>query len=54
MDYRPEVRIGTAERERAHNALSEHLSQGGLDITEFETGSGSVAGARTFARLTML
>ena len=51
MDQRPEVRIGTAERERAHTALSEYFSQGRLDMTEFETRSGQVMAARTYADL---
>ena len=51
MDQRPEVRIGTAERERAQNALNEHFSQGRLDMAEFEERSSLAAGARTFGDL---
>ncbi len=51
MDQRPEVRIGTDERERAQNALNEHFSQGRLDMGEFEERSSLAAGARTFADL---
>ncbi len=42
-----EVRIGTTERERAHNALSEHFSEGRPDINEFEERSELTAAART-------
>ena len=51
MDQRPEVRIGTDERERAQNALNEHFSQGRLDMAEFEERSSLAAGARTFGEL---
>ncbi len=51
MDQRPEVRIGTAERERAQSALSEHFSEGRLEMAEFEERSGQAAAARTFADL---
>jgi len=50
----PEVRIGTTERERAHNALSEHFSVGRLDINEFEERSGLTAVARTLGDLARL
>ena len=50
----PEVRIGTTERERAHNALSEHFSAGRLDINEFEERSGLTAAARTSSDLARL
>lgn len=50
----PEVRIGTTERERAQNALSEHFSQGRLDINEFEERSGLAAAARTVGDLARL
>ena len=51
MDQRPEVRIGTAERERAQNALNEHFSQGRLEMGEFEERSSQAAAARTFGDL---
>ena len=50
----PEVRIGTAERERAYNALGEHFSAGRLDVAEFEERSGLTAVARTSADLAPL
>jgi len=50
----PEVRIGTTERERAHNALSEHFSAGRLGINEFEERSGLTAAARTSSDLARL
>lgn len=52
MDDRPEVRIGSAERERAQNALSAHFSAGRLDVHEFEDRSGVAAAARTLGDLT--
>ena len=51
MDQRPAVRIGTAERERAQNALSEHFSEGRLDVAEFEERIGLAMAARTFGEL---
>ncbi len=50
----PEMRIGTTERERAHNALIEHFSAGRLDINEFEERSGLTAVARTSSDLARL
>jgi len=50
----PEVRIGTAERERAQNALSEHFSHGRLDINEFEERSELTTAARTSGDLARL
>jgi len=50
----PAVRVGTTERERAQNALSEHFSQGRLDIHEFEERSGLAAAARTVGDLARL
>src|ERR1700712_4806946 len=51
MDQRPEVRIGTAERERAQNALNEHFSQGRLHMGEFGERSSRAGGGRTFGEL---
>ena len=51
MDQRPAVRIGTAERERAQNALSEHFSEGRLDVAEFEERVGLAVAARTYGDL---
>jgi len=48
------LRIGTAERERAHTALAEHFSQGRLDVAEFEERSGLVAASRTSGDLAEL
>jgi len=51
MDDKPEVRIGTSERERAQSALSEHFSEGRLDMPEFEERSSLAAAARTVGDL---
>ena len=47
MDERPELRIGTIDRERAQGALSVHFSEGRLDMPEFEQRSSLVSAART-------
>lgn len=51
MDDKPEVRIGTMERERAQSALSEHFSEGRLDMPEFEERASVAAAARTVGDL---
>ncbi|HEY5856598.1 MAG TPA: DUF1707 domain-containing protein [Aldersonia sp.] len=43
----PEVRIGTAERERALSRLSAHFSAGRLSVAEFDERSATVAAATT-------
>lgn len=43
----PEIRIGTAEREQALEALSRHFSDGRLTVTEFDERSSQVAAATT-------
>lgn len=47
----PEVRIGTAERERAMKELSDHFSAGRLSIAEFDERSAVVAAATTKGEL---
>ncbi|MET3808483.1 hypothetical protein ABIB25_005512 [Nakamurella sp. UYEF19] len=51
VEEKPEVRIGTSERERAQTALIEHFSQGRLVMPEFEQRSSMTAAARTVADL---
>ena len=51
MEDSPEVRVGTADRERALAALSEHFSQGRLEVGEFEERAGMAAASRTFGDL---
>ncbi|MBM4487214.1 DUF1707 domain-containing protein, partial [Rhodococcus hoagii] len=43
----PEIRIGTAEREQALAALSQHFSDGRLTVVEFDERSGRIAAATT-------
>jgi hypothetical protein len=45
------VRIGTSEREDAVRALAEHLSEGRLEIAEYDHRCGLAAAARTRAEL---
>ncbi len=47
----PEVRIGTAERERALSDLSTHFEAGRLSTAEFDERSATVAGATTRGQL---
>lgn len=54
MDDKPEVRIGSSERERAQSALNEHFSAGRLDMGEFEERSSLAAAARTFGELSVV
>ncbi|QBJ95381.1 DUF1707 domain-containing protein [Rhodococcus sp. ABRD24] len=47
----PEIRIGTAERERALDTLTRHFSDGRLTVTEFDERSGRIAAATTRGQL---
>ncbi|MBH0121624.1 DUF1707 domain-containing protein [Rhodococcus sp. HM1] len=47
MSDTPEVRIGTAERERALQLLGEHFAAGRLTLAEFEERSGKASAATT-------
>jgi len=47
MAEAPEVRVGTAERERALKELSAHFSAGRLSVAEFDERSAAVATATT-------
>ncbi|MBM4481159.1 DUF1707 domain-containing protein [Prescottella equi] len=47
----PEIRIGTAEREQALAALSQHFSDGRLTVVEFDERSGRIAAATTRGQL---
>ncbi|WP_433606204.1 DUF1707 SHOCT-like domain-containing protein [Prescottella agglutinans] len=51
MSDLPEIRIGTAEREHALEALSRHFSDGRLTITEFDERSGQITAATTRGQL---
>jgi hypothetical protein len=45
------VRIGTSEREEAIRALAEHLTEGRLEIAEYDQRSALVAAAKTRGEL---
>ncbi len=45
------VRIGTTERERAIQALAEHLAEGRLDVTEYDQRATLAAAAKTRGEL---
>ena len=47
MSELPEIRIGTADREKALEALSLHFSEGRLTVPEFDERSAVVASATT-------
>ncbi|MET4048651.1 hypothetical protein BJD99_07550 [Rhodococcus sp. 1163] len=51
MADNPDVRVGTAEREQAHSALSRHFSDGRLTLPEFDERSAVVASANTRRQL---
>ncbi|QCQ92043.1 DUF1707 SHOCT-like domain-containing protein [Rhodococcus sp. SGAir0479] len=51
MSDLPEIRIGTAEREHALEALTQHFSDGRLTVTEFDERSGRIAAATTRGQL---
>lgn len=48
------IRVGTAERERAIDELGEHFSEGRIDVAEYESRCGAAAAARTQAELAAL
>ncbi|MGF7124605.1 DUF1707 SHOCT-like domain-containing protein [Rhodococcus sp. AG1013] len=50
----PDIRIGTAEREQALDALTRHFSDGRLTVTEFDERSGRIAAATTRGQLDTL
>ncbi|MCE4267137.1 MULTISPECIES: DUF1707 SHOCT-like domain-containing protein [Rhodococcus] len=47
----PDIRIGTAEREQALTALTEHFAAGRLTVSEFDERSGIVTAATTRSEL---
>ncbi|RVW05214.1 DUF1707 SHOCT-like domain-containing protein [Rhodococcus xishaensis] len=47
----PDIRIGTAERERALEALTQHFSDGRLTVAEFDERSGQIAAAMMRSQL---
>lgn len=47
MSELPEIRIGTADREKALDALSLHFSEGRLTVPEFDERSATIASATT-------
>ena len=51
MSELPEIRIGTADREKALDALSLHLSEGRLTVPEFDERSATIASATTRGEL---
>lgn len=51
MSELPEIRIGTADREKALGALSLHLSEGRLTVPEFDERSATIASATTRGEL---
>ncbi|MBY4128699.1 DUF1707 domain-containing protein [Rhodococcus fascians] len=51
MSELPEIRIGTADREKALDALSLHFSEGRLTVTEFDERSATIASAMTRGEL---
>jgi hypothetical protein len=51
MADNPDVRIGTAEREQALEALSRHLGDGRLTLPEFDERSAVVSSATTRGQL---
>ena len=53
-DDSPDVRIGTAERERAFSLLSEHFAAGRLGSSEFDERSAAVSAAVTRGELVPL
>lgn len=50
----PDVRVGTAERERAAAALGEHFAAGRLDVTEYDDRVGRAYAAKTAGELAVL
>ena len=51
MSEPPEIRIGTVDREKALEALSQHFSEGRLTVPEFDERSASIASAMTRGEL---
>ncbi|RVW04544.1 DUF1707 SHOCT-like domain-containing protein [Rhodococcus spongiicola] len=47
----PDIRIGTAEREEALEALTQHFGDGRLTVAEFDERSGHIAAAATRGQL---
>ena len=47
----PDIRIGTAEREQALEALTQHFSDGRLTVSEFDERSGQITAATTRGQL---
>lgn len=47
----PDIRIGTAEREKALEALTQHFSDGRLTVSEFDERSGQITAATTRGQL---
>ncbi|HEX2904923.1 MAG TPA: DUF1707 domain-containing protein [Jatrophihabitans sp.] len=54
VSSRPELRIGTAERERAAAELSRHLTAGRLELDEFDERVKAAYAARTERELAVL
>ncbi|CAM3619795.1 DUF1707 domain-containing protein [Kibdelosporangium persicum] len=48
------VRIGTSEREEAVRALAEHMTQGRLDVSEYDQRVALVVAAKTRAELAVI
>jgi hypothetical protein len=48
------IRIGSTERERAVAALAEHLSEGRLEVSEYDQRCGLAAAARTRGELELI
>ncbi|MFE3193170.1 DUF1707 domain-containing protein [Nocardia sp. NPDC059240] len=50
----PDVRVGTAERERAAAALGDHFAAGRLDVTEYDDRVSRAYAAKTAGELAVL
>jgi hypothetical protein len=51
MSELPEIRIGTADREKALDVLGQHFSEGRLTVPEFDERSATIASATTRGQL---
>ena len=51
MSELPEIRIGTADREKALDGLGQHFSEGRLTVPEFDERSATIASATTRGQL---
>ncbi|WP_032370687.1 DUF1707 SHOCT-like domain-containing protein [Rhodococcoides fascians] len=51
MSELPEIRIGTADREKALDVLVQHFSEGRLTVPEFDERSATIASATTRGQL---